>query len=72
MLIQERYDRMDWVTYGNEQKKEGEIRGAIKTCCRMGKTPSEILKFIMDEFSLKKDDAEKFINDVIHREITAP
>ena len=23
MLIQERYDRMDWVTYGNEKKDEG-------------------------------------------------
>ena len=27
MLIQERYDRMDWVTYGNEQRKEGEKNG---------------------------------------------
>ena len=27
MLIQEKYDRMDWVTYGDERRREGEIKG---------------------------------------------
>lgn len=28
MLIQERYDRMDWLTYGKEQRDEGVSFGA--------------------------------------------
>ena len=27
MIIQERYDRMDWLTYGDEQRQEGEKIG---------------------------------------------
>lgn len=29
MIIQERYNRMDWTTYGNQKKREGKVEGGI-------------------------------------------
>lgn len=43
----------------------GEIRGAIKTYKRVGKLPAEIICFIMDEYDLPKDEAEKCVEETL-------
>ena len=53
MLLQERYERMDWLSYGNEQKKEGENKFA---------------ELVSRLFSLgRKADAEKAARDAAYR-----
>ena len=60
MLIQERYDRMDWLTYGNQRASEGEAigeargeargeakatRALIEQMLQKGRTPAQIQEF---------------------------
>ena len=56
MLIQERYERMDWLSYGEQNKAEGIAKGRaegialrdrqkIKSMLMKGRTPSEIHDF---------------------------
>ena len=74
MLIQEKYDRMDWVSYGNarenagkiEGMKEGKIEGGIESAIRiyrdeMKLEPSEITRKIMEHFHLEKEEANKYV-----------
>ena len=75
MLIQEKYDRMDWVTFGNERehqgyaegqkegRAEGEARGAIKTYKRVGKSP--VKELIESDFQLNDDVAEKYVKETL-------
>ena len=70
MIIQERYDRMDWLTYGNEQRREGEaigeargeIKGAIKLYSEeMNLQPLDIVQKIITRFSLNENEAEQYV-----------
>ena len=60
-LIKEKYDRMDWATYGNQM----EIRGAIKAYNKAKLSPTEIVQMIIDEYHIKRKDAEKYVEDIL-------
>ncbi len=73
MLIQEKYDRMDWVTYGNEQMREGlskglsqglskgKILGTIETMRDDGKNDREIVERLMMKYSLSQEQADEYV-----------
>ena len=45
MLIQEKYDRMDWVTYGDEQRREGtrqQLEKDARGMYKKGMNPKDI------------------------------
>ena len=70
MLIQERYDRMDWLTYGNEREARGEVKGEIKGAIKlyrdeMNLTSKEIIKKIMARFDLKQEVVEKYVEETL-------
>ena len=48
-----------------EGKIEGKIEGAIQTLDLLGKQPSEIISFIIENFGLEKDRAEKYVEEVL-------
>ena len=65
MLIQEKYDRMDWVTYGNEQKREGlfagKILGYIESMRDDGKSDREIAARLMTKYGLSQEKADEYV-----------
>ena len=62
MIIQERYDRMDWLTYGSERETAGEIKGAIKLYSEeMNLQPVDIVQKIITRFSLNENEAEQYV-----------
>lgn len=66
MLIQERYDRMDWLTYGNEQRREGRAEGRIEGE-KSGE--SKLADLIMKLISAGRDaEVEKVASDEQYRE----
>ena len=69
MIIQERYDRMDWLTYGAEQKALGEARGkAIGEARGIIKGEDKLAALISQLFALGRSaDAEKAVNDATFR-----
>ena len=69
MIIQERYDRMDWLTYGEEQKALGEARGkAIGEARGIIKGEDKFAALISQLFALGRSaDAEKAANDASFR-----
>lgn len=61
MLIQEKYDRMDWLTYGNEQRREGIAEGE-----EIGE--NRLAALIEKLFSLgRMDDARRALKDASYR-----
>ena len=75
MLIQEKYDRMDWLTYGNEQRKqgreegltEGEIRGAVQLYHdEMNLSPVDIIRKIKIRYNLDESEAEKYVEETLN------
>ena len=73
MIIQERYDRMDWLTYGAEQKALGETIGeargkAIGEARGIIKGEDKFAALISQLFALgRRADAEKAANDASFR-----
>ena len=73
MIIQERYDRMDWLTYGAEQKALGETIGeargkAIGEARGIIKGEDKFAALISQLFALGRSaDAEKAANDASFR-----
>ena len=66
MLIKEKYDRMDILTYGNDQRREGAIKEAIMLYREeMGLLPTDIIKKIMTRFNMKQDVAEKYVEETL-------
>ncbi len=73
MLIQEKFDRMDWVTYGNEQMREGlsqglsqglstgKILGTIETMRDDGKSDREIAERLMTKYGLSQEKADEYV-----------
>ncbi len=51
MLIQEKYDRMDWVTYGNERESKG-----------IDKTRLESIKTVMKKLAYTSQQAVDFLD----------
>jgi len=77
MLIQERLDRMDWVTNRNEGREEGiaigEKRGEVKGAVRlwrdeMGLGPDEIASRAMKRFGLDGETARAYVEEVLAEE----
>ena len=75
MLIQEKYDRMDWLTYGYEQRKqgreegltEGEIRGAVQLYHdEMNLSPVDIIRKIKIRYNLDESEAEKYVEETLN------
>ena len=66
MMIKEKYDRMDILTYGNDQRREGAIKEAIMLYREeMGLLPTDIIKKIMTRFNMKQDVAEKYVEETL-------
>lgn len=66
MLIQEKFERMDWLTYRNESERRGEIKGAIKLYHdEMNLKPEDIITRIVVRFGLKNDEAKKYVREVL-------
>lgn len=65
MLIQEKYDRMDWVTYGNECENKGlstgKILGAVETMRDDGKSDREIVERLKAKYGLSQEKANEFL-----------
>ena len=73
MLIQEKYDRMDWLTYGYEQRKqgleEGEIRGVIRVYREeMNLSPADIVRKIKTHYNLDESEAEKYVEETLNQQ----
>ena len=69
MLIQEKYDRMDWMTYGNEQRREGvstgKILGAVETMRDDGKSDLEILIRLKKKYGLSQEKADEYLRGTV-------
>lgn len=77
MLIQEKYDRMDWVTYGNEQRREGKIEGKIEgmstgkimgtveTMRDDGKSDQEIVLRLKKKYGLSQEEADEYVKGAV-------
>jgi hypothetical protein len=46
-------------------KEIGEIIGTVKTYKRIGKMPSEIVSIIMQDYKLKREEAEAYVEQVL-------
>ena len=64
--------------YGKSQRAEGEIEGIIKGEIigtiklyheEMNMTPTEITQKIMSRFNLKKNEAEKYVEETLNLEL---
>ena len=49
----------------DEAEARGEIIGTVKTYKRIGKTPSEIVSIIMQDYKLKREEAEAYVEQVL-------
>ena len=70
MLLQEKFERMDWVSYGNEKEREGKIEGEIVGFIKLyhyelNLTPAEIVNKIMNHFNLTKEKAEDYVKETL-------
>ena len=78
MLLQEKFERMDWVSYGNDRerdgkeegikegKREGEIVGVIKLYHdEQHLATAEIVSKIMKRFDLTKEEAEGYVKETL-------
>ena len=74
MLLQEKFERMDWVSYGNDREREGiiegeqkgEIKGFIKLYnAELKLTPTVIVSKIMKHFDLSKEEADNYVKETL-------
>ena len=75
-LIKERGEKTMWTILFDEAEergekrgieigeKKGEIKGSAKTYKKLGKTPDESTLLLMEDYHLKKEDAERYVADV--------
>lgn len=61
MLIQEKYDRMDWLTYGNDREARGKILGTIETMRDDGRSDKEIVERLVAKYGMNQAQAEEVV-----------
>ena len=64
-LIRERGGETMLTILFDEAEARGEIIGTVKTYKRIGKTPSEIVSIIMQDYRLKREEAEAYVEQVL-------
>ena len=57
------FSRDDILKYGarEEGRQEGSILGTIKTLKKLGHSKAQIVEYIIGEFSLGKEEAERYV-----------
>ena len=73
MLLQEDFERMDWASYGHQEREEGfkeglneSITGAVKILHGLGYDDRIIAEMIRDTYDLTDENAETYVEEALH------
>ena len=64
MVILDRYERMDWVTYGNEQKRKGAEDNLVENIKNLMETMSLTAQQAMDALKVPEESREKYLEKI--------